>query len=325
MLLGGLLTDIIQFTTFDIRLQFSIIGVYLLVAAASLVITVYPKALEIPRLRWWRLIAPLTYQFVIGNLLSASLLFYWFSGAFSVSWPIIILVAFLMLSNEFLRQHFLRPTVQVGVLAFALFSLAAIFFSFLFNSLEPIIFVEAGVASLILMLALVMILIHVGRLQDHRPAMLLTVVAIFGLLNAGYFLNVIPPIPLAIREAGFYHDLRRVDGEYLLSGEEESWLENLFPGQTVRLGPTDPLYAYTAIFAPVDLSTTIVHEWQFYDPSSNQWTTVSSLSFSVSGGRHEGYRGYSRKSHLTPGKWRVNVQTLRGQVLGRMTLTVVAP
>ena len=78
----------------------------------------------------------------------------------------------------------------------------------------------------------------------------------------------------------------------------------------------EKIYAYSAIFAPVNLKTTIVHDWQFYDESRKQWVSRASLVFDIAGGRQEGYKGYSWMSSLEKGNWRIYVKNLRGQVLG---------
>lgn len=325
MLVGGISGDVIQFSALNIYEKFTIMAVYVVVSTGALILIHYPRALEIKWLRGVRLAAPFAHQFSVGGLLSCSLLFYWFSGDISVSWPIIVLVAMLMLSNEFLRVHFLRPTVQMAVLSFSLFSLSSIFFSYVMNSLDPSVFLEAGAASLGFMLLFVFILTRIDHLERRRGVMIAVIVAVFGLMNAGYFLNVIPPIPLAIRAAGIYHNVTRQNGDYVLTGENESWIDKLLPGQTIHAGPSDTIFAYTAIFAPTDLSTTIVHKWQYNDPQTKTWTTEATISFIITGGRQQGYRGYTKKSHLTPGEWRVSVETTRGQVLGRIGFTVVNP
>ncbi len=323
MLVGGLSADVIQFSALNIEEKFAIMGLYLVVSTGTLLLMFYPKAGETRGLRSLRLASPFAHQFAVGGLLSTSLLFYWFSGDISVSWPIILLVVVFMLSNEFFRKHFLRPTAQVGVLMFSLFSLTAVLFSFVFNSLDPLVFFSAGLASLVFMAVFTMAFARVGQLAHRRKLMFSTILVVFGLMNAAYFLNIIPPIPLSIRSAGVYHTVVRNGQTYDLSGEPETWWQKLLPGQTIHVRPTESLYAYSAIFAPADLSTTIVHEWQYYDASTKDWKTAAVLSFSISGGRDDGYRGYSKKSHLTPGKWRVNVKTTRGQVLGRIPFTVV--
>jgi hypothetical protein len=83
----------------------------------------------------------------------------------------------------------------------------------------------------------------------------------------------------------------------------------------------DPVYVYTAIFAPNDLSTTIEYQWQ--QNESGKWVTTDTLSFPILGGREDGYEGYTVKSNVMPGYWRVNVITQYGQLIGRVAFSVV--
>lgn len=325
MLLGGLSGDVIQYSALDIREKFILQAVYVIVATGGLLLITHPQDFTNRALKTLKAIAPFLHQFAVGGLLSTSLLFYWFSGDVSVTWPILLIVALFMLSNEFLREHFLRPGVQVGVLSFSMFSLLSILFSFVFNSLEPMVFVEAGIASLGFMFIFVLLLARVSNLSARLKPMMVTITAVFALMNISYFLHIIPPIPLSIRAAGIYHNVVRVNNDYVLTGENETWLDKLIPGQTLHVSAADSLYAYTAIFAPAELSTTIVHEWQYYADSKNKWLTEAAISFPMVGGRDEGYRGYTTKSHLIPGTWRVNVETTRGQILGRINFQVVNP
>ncbi len=46
--------------------------------------------------------------------------------------------------------------------------------------------------------------------------------AIIGiLLNASYFLRILPPLPLVLTDAGIYHGAKRVNGDYQVLEEEE--------------------------------------------------------------------------------------------------------
>jgi len=65
--------------------------------------------------RYLRLASPLIIQFTFGALLSASLIFYWFSGVLSVSWPFMILITILIISNDVFRDYYQRPLIQIGV------------------------------------------------------------------------------------------------------------------------------------------------------------------------------------------------------------------
>ena len=81
--------------------------------------------------------------------------------------------------------------------------------------------------------------------------------------------------------------------------------------------------SYTAIFAPTELSTTIVHQWQRYDEAAERWVDDQRSMYAARGGRQEGYRGYSYRTILEASRWRVIIETVRGQELGRIHFKVV--
>ena len=90
----------------------------------------------------------------------------------------------------------------------------------------------------------------------------------------------------------------------------------------MHVAPGERVYVFTSIFAPGGLNTNIVHHWQFFNPNTGGWVDWSAPSFGVSGGRGDGYRGFSFSGNLQPGKWRVNVTTEHGQILGRVHFRV---
>ncbi len=320
MLVAGTAFDVLQFRVLDGRQQFILMCVYLGVVMGSMLLTAYKNAEEHPKLRYLRLIAPLAQQFAMGGLLSTALLFYWFSGEISVTWPLVLLVALLMVSNEALRHIVVRPIVQIGVLYFSLFSLFAIWFAHLFDSLSWLVFIFGGIASMAVMTGLLALLVNVGEMYRDRVRMWSVIAAIFGLMNFGYFLNIIPPIPLALRDAVMAYD---IGDDYALILPAESWWQKLIPGQKISLTPGDSLYAYASVYAPEGLETTIVHVWQRYDTDRGSWETEHTLRYGILGGREDGYRGYTAVSSLAAGKWRVSVETPSGQVLGRIGFMVV--
>lgn len=272
---------------------------------------------------YFRFSAPLVLQFSFGALLSSSLVCYWFSGTFSASWPIFALLVVLMVSNELFRHFLLRPVVQFSIYSFVLFSFATLLFPFVFHSLSPLTFMLGGAASTLFVLAIIFALARIApAVGAARRRLALSAAAVFIIMNSLYFLNVIPPIPLFIREAGIYRDIRRVGGEYVFEGEEESFLARMVPGQVVRGDADGRVYAYSAIFAPVDLRTVIVHEWQYYDAETARWATHDRLSYPINGGREAGYRGYTYQTNLASGRWRVHVETTRGQRLGTIPFAI---
>jgi hypothetical protein len=316
-LLLGTAVDFVTFKTLNVETTFWILGIYYVIAAVCIFV------LNTVRYERLRMVAKFLIQFTFGALLSSSLVFYWFSGALSASWPIMILLALLMVSNEVFNQYYLKPLVQIGLYYFISFSLFALALPYAFNSLDPILFVAAGVFAFVPVWIISNVLAkYVQSIQQIQRRILFVMATIFISMNALYVLNVIPPIPLSLREAGVYHKVERNGNRYVALAEKESWLDQVIPGQVLHVPMTNRVYVFSAIFAPLKLKTTIVHRWQYFDPIQKKWIDKNRSSFTLSGGRDEGYRGYSLKSNLVPGKWRVRMETERGQVIGRIGFVI---
>ena len=118
----------------------------------------------------------------------------------------------------------------------------------------------------------------------------------------------------------------RADGGYAVTYEKLPGIV-LAGGDWARIfhrAGNVPVYAYSAVFAPTDLKTKIFHRWMYKDEKSGKWIATDQLGFSISGGRDGGWRGFTFKRNVFAGRWRVEVITERGQVLGRATFRVVA-
>ena len=80
------------------------------------------------------------------------------------------------------------------------------------------------------------------------------------------------------------------------------------------------LAAYTAVYAPGGLQQEIAHVW------TRNGVVVARIPLSpVRGGRAEGFRTWSRRTDLRPplaGRYRVDVVTASGQLIGRLRFTV---
>ena len=154
---------------------------------------------------------------------------------------------------------------------------------------------------------------------------LFLILSIFGVVNFLYFTNLIPPLPLSLKDAGVYYSIQKnQDGNYAVIYEKTSWKKYFEPYPNFKKTPNSPVYAYSAIFSPQDLNLTIVHEWQHYDESQNKWVTESVINLPVIGGRDGGFRTYSMRSDLADGKWRVNIKTEFGQTIGRLQFNAIS-
>ncbi len=268
---------------------------------------------------------PVVIQFSFGALFSGFLAVYWRSASIAVSWIFVLVIAALLLGNERFRAYYTKLPFQTGIFFTVLFSFFIFFLPILFHRIGSWMFVLSGAVTLLTIAAFLYV---VQRLapevwREERTRVARVVAVIYIAFNILYFSNAIPPLPLALREAGVYHSVVREADDYVLTAEPVPWYKRylLYNTEFNRVRG-EPAYVFTAIYAPSQLTTGVVHEWQ-RKTADGKWVTESAIPFTISGGREEGYRAYSSKSSLAEGKWRVNVLTKSGQVIGRVSFTVV--
>ncbi len=258
-------------------------------------------------------------QFAFGGLFSVFTVFYLRSAAFAVSWPFLLFLAGMLVGNEFFRSRYQKINFQVSVLFLALFSYMVFAVPVVLGRMGPDVFILSGVLSLCI---IVLFLASILRSKDERGRMLRNIAGIFVVMNVLYFTNIIPPVPLSLKEAGVYHAVVRTQGGYFVSREIMPWYKRFLRQEVVHIRADEPMYFYSAVFAPTRLNTDIVHHWQYFDKKSGSWITGAKILFPIVGGGDGGYRGYSFKNAVLPGLWRIDVETSRGQVLGRATFFV---
>ncbi len=325
-LVFGVLLDAFTFQNINITSTFILLGIYFAIASGTLVWMQAYDAHRLPHYRafeYLRLLSPLVVQLTYGALLSGVFIFYFFSGTFFVSWLLLALLVLLMVSNDVFKKYYSRITIQLGVYYFILFTLSTIFVAFATQSLSAKVFVIAGVSSLVFMFGFAELLMFANKdIQKFRIRVASTILTLFVFLNALYFAKLIPPIPLSIREMSLAHSIEKNASGYTVSVEPRTWWQKLFQTEVFHKSSGESVYVYTAIFAPGKLQTKIIHEWKYFDETKKEWVNKSDLSFVLTGGRSQGFRGFSFKNNVPAGKWRVYVKTANGQVLGRMSFVV---
>jgi uncharacterized membrane protein len=269
---------------------------------------------------------PVAMQFAFGALFSAYLALYSRSAALAVSWIFVILVAALFIGNERFRRLYERLSFQTSVFFIALFSYLIFFLPVIFKKIGPGMFFFSGTVSLLIFTLLMYALDRLipEKVRQSRTQIARSIAAIYLAFNVLYFTNVIPPLPLSLKTAGVYHEVSRAGGDYVLQAEPIPWYKSFLNYNTAfHRAPGQDAYVFASVFAPTDLSTLIVHEWEYFDPTLEEWVTKSVVQFTITGGRDAGYRGYSIKNSPEEGKWRVSVKTKYGQIVGRVNFTVV--
>ncbi len=269
---------------------------------------------------------PILIQFAFGGLFSGYFIFFSRSASLASSWFFILLLLALLIGNEFFRKHYKGLVFQVSIFYFALFSFTIFYIPVIAGKMGALIFLLSGFVSLIIIGLLLYGFSRImpKRAKEKRRVLTASILSIFLAINFLYFTNVIPPIPLSLKDAGVYHYVGHDGkGNYSVRSEEKKWYEFDIVSKEIHLESGAPVYVYSAVFAPTDLNTNILHKWQYYDTNKKEWVTSSKIQFPISGGRDGGYRGYSFKESVFPGKWRVDVTTERGQILGRIPFKIV--
>ncbi|MDB4992137.1 MAG: hypothetical protein JWL75_382 [Parcubacteria group bacterium] len=321
----GFVDHIVTFGVFSLPIELVIFEVYLGFAALCMVFAHLAAARPGGKvMNAVAIIAPLFAQLTIGGLLAGFVVFYTKSSVLSVSWPFLILLAFIFFGNELFRDYREHLVFQTTLLYFSLYSLAIFALPVYLGALSEKIFIESTVLSVLVFAAFLGLLAMLGweRLRSTLKHIVVCCIALTVAIVTAYFTDVIPPLPLTLTDGGVYHSITHEGNAYVVLGETpKHWYDPR--KEVVHHVPGTPLYAYSAIFAPGAFSTSVVHEWQRYDDSTSAWVTKSTVAFTLSGGREAGYRGYSLTSDPEPGTWRVLVKTFNGQTIGKFDFKVV--
>ncbi len=329
-LVAGFIADnLVLLRRIDVWTSHALLFGYLAIAAVSIIVL---NLITTGRIRtpWVLKITPLipvVTQFAFGGLFSAYLSLYSRSASFALSWIFVVIVASLLLGNERFVRLYMKFSFQVSMFFAVLFSFLIFFLPIVFHNIGPQMFILSGITSIA---AITLFLRFIGYLMPEllrreRTRVARSIAVIFIIFNILFFSNAIPPLPLALKAAGVYHSVERTqDGVFHLGAESEPWYLNYIPHIRIfhhTVG--ESVYAYSAVFAPTGISTVILHEWQKHDEATGEWLTKATVRYPIIGGRDRGYRGYSFIKDASEGKWRVNVITQYGQLIGRISFTVV--
>ncbi len=258
-------------------------------------------------------------QFCFGNLASGLLILYSQSGTLAGSWLFFASLLAFLIGNEFLRGRYSRVYLQLAALTGFLFAYLALIAPVLLNRIDVVPFLISSALVAILMAGFVALLYRVAAepLKARARQSVVAVGAVFLFFNALYFLNLIPPVPLALKDIGVYHSVTRTGDGYVSLSEEARWYDVLRRlGLIFTYTKGERAYCFSSIYAPVKLSAPIYHKWEHFDVGRGVWDMELRILFPISGGREEGYRGYSAKQIDKEGFWRCTAQTQRGATVG---------
>jgi hypothetical protein len=325
---GGVTWDALTLQRIDALLDNLILGIYLILLGGFVVLATLarndrplPRPLE--KLSRW---APGVIQFLAGGLFSAYVIYYTRSASLSTASLFLLVLVGLLVANEIIWSRVWSSYLLIGIYFLAVFCYFTFFLPTVLGTMGFGVFLTSGALSAGLVIGMILYLDGHGVFGSTWSFLgaVGVVGALFGVVVLFYVNHWIPPVPLALREGGVYHEAEREGETFLLRYESPSWYR---PWQNdddpFYYAESDTVHAFAAVFAPTALQTQVYHHWQYYDPGRDAWIDTDRIGYEVVGGRRNGYRGVTFKRHVHPGPWRVTVETPDGRPIGRIRFDVV--
>ncbi len=267
---------------------------------------------------------PLAIQFFIGGLCSAYVIFFSRSVSFTKTVSFFIILVILLFANELLKKRISNKYLQFSTYFFVNFTFFTFFVPVIVHTMNTFVFLVSGGISLSTTLILITFIYNVSpstQRELNKIKLILLIIGIYVMINGFYFFNLIPPVPLALEEGVVAYNVEKKNGTYLVTHQKEGVIPNY--NQKYYYKNESPIYIFTSIFAPTDLKKKVLHHWQWKNQNTGEWETTDQIEYEITGGRDGGYRGFTYKSVIKEGKWKVDVNTSDGKILGRINFEVI--
>lgn len=324
-LAGGFTFDVVTLGRIDHWVTLLQQGVFLLLIGGLLTFEARFDVRGLPLPRWFerrRSYCESLVHFLFGGLLSAYTIFYFKSASSLSSALFLLLLVALLVLNE--RPMLRRRGLSVKFLLFSL--CVASFFTYLVPILWRSIGVVTFTVSICLSLLVTCLFLELITRKVQLPLrsaghLLAPALAVQILFSGLYYMGALPPVPLSIQYMGIFHEVERHGDAFLLYHENPFWRFWHNGDQLFHARDGDRIYGYARIFSPTNFADAVFVRW-LHESSPGEWITSDRIRVEITGGRDEGFRGYTYKQNYDTGEWQMRVETEDGRELGRIYFTV---
>ncbi len=325
--LGGFVLDILMLSDIDDPLSIAQQVIYLAVIFFLLYYEILFRMFKWKptgkMAKYWEY-RTLLLHFILGSLLNLYSLFYIKSASVLNSLIFLAVMILIICANELPGVKKSNISVKMGMFGICAFSFFAILFplGLGFVGWTPLILSVAATGGIFYLLYRMLVKV----IPDFRLVMRTVLAPGFGVISLFFifsFMGWIPPVPLSVIEQGIYHNVEKVEGDYLLSTEKIWWKFWHSGDQRFVAQPGDKIYYFAQIFSPARFSDEIYVQWSEKNEKGN-WMAADKIPLKIVGGRKTGFRGYTYKTNYHPGEWRVQILTSLGQEITRMDLEVIS-
>lgn len=324
--LAGFLFDVFTLDRIDDTMNFLIQLLYMLIAYLSFFLILTQKVqnedeVKYKYIRFFYRHADDIYHFAIGSLLSAYALYFFKSASFSTSYIFLLMIFSLLVLNEVQDFKKLGPWIKSGLLKLCLTSFCCAYVPIVLGSSGAISFFVAILLSILLSTGFGYYLSKYHIAWDQfKIAYLVPKVATIAVFVLLYLFRVFPPIPLALKYLGIYHNVEKENGQYI-TYSEKPWYKFWHNGdQDFIAQEGDKVWVYMSLFAPGGLKQKVY--LVFEKKIQGDWQPSDRIPILITGGRAKGFRGRAYKSNYTPGEWRVRVETEDELEVGQLDFNI---
>ncbi|MGO3237466.1 MAG: DUF2914 domain-containing protein [Psychroflexus halocasei] len=275
----------------------------------------------------FQLYFPLAIQFFFGALSSAFVIYFSRSVSLSKTIFFFVILVGLLIANEFLRKRISNKYLQFSVYFFVSFTFFTFIIPVFVKMMNTGVFIFSGLVSLILTLLLLMTIYYRSpstRAEVKLKKILSFIFGIYLMINIFYFFNLIPPVPLSLEDGMAAHHVEKVSQEYTVTYETDDWYV-FWRDHRLKFitSPGEKVYVFTSIFAPTEIEKKIFHRWKWFNKETDEWELIEDIGYNITGGRGEGFRGYTYKQNMKEGLWEVEVITEEELILGVIEFDVI--
>jgi Protein of unknown function (DUF2914) len=264
-------------------------------------------------------------HFCLGSLVGELIILYGRSGTLEGSFIFFTIGAAFLLAHELFRGKYKSQLLRISVWYSILCMYAALTLPIIYGRMDDSVFNHALITSFICAFVFLLTLRLLNLIQTERDFYFAigSTLVITAFFSISYATHILPPVPIALKTAGIYHSIKKERGSYTATFEKPYISFPLETSTEFHTETPSKLYCFSSVFAPSKLQTEIMHSWEMYLPNNKQWVSVIDIPFPISGGREEGYRGYSYISIHQKGWYRCSITTGNGTLIGRRQVNVL--
>jgi hypothetical protein len=305
---GGFIFDVLTLGRVVTMINLAVVTFYAVGVAACLV--VQTRLSSEKWVRW----TGFARNFCLGSLFSALVVVYFRSAGEWLTLLTVMALFAAMVWNEFNHWSDSQRHLLWAIYCVSLVMLLNFLVPHLAGSISPWWFYLSSGAGVGLIWGLCKLAGH-----PFRTVRVATVAS--AMLVGLYTVGLIPPVPLVMKHSLVGSDFKKEDGEYTcLVDDAGFWAHIGLNEPTVMWRSGEHVAVLTAIFAPEDVQVDMEHRW--HREVDDEWVRTDTIPFHMRGGRKNGWRMWSRKRHVVPGRWRVETAVKDGAVLGYETFWV---